>query len=665
MLIILNSITILFLLYNPTLPFPQKLTDTVAENVVQIATEPPSSSSSHDNTVQMELENSTEIAELIAQDYFTGSVLACDNNTAPGRYMVYCSGRLLQAVMAVRLYEDSKTFLDQPMKKNMTGEQIMNAFNERFPTSIANLQKKDVKDFVMEHFDKEGNELANVSIPNFNSNPARLQKILDPEYYSFAMELHQLWNGLYRQMKPEVAEHPDRYSLLYVPHPFILPGGRFREFYYWDAYWIIKGLLASQLYPTARHMILNFAHIINTRGFIPNGGRVYYLRRSQPPLFAAMVYDYYLATQDRQLVADTIPAIEKEFQFWTNRRTVNVTLEVDEGQEETISMFQYNTEAETPRPESFREDVISAKHIKNPDVRRRFFRDIASAAESGWDFSSRWFKDDKNLETIETTNIVPVDLNAFICYNMNILAFFYGELGNPIKHNQWSTSYKQFREQFTRIFYVQSRRGWYDYNIRSKMHNVNFFPTIAVPLFTQCYDPLNYRLAVDVYNQMEESGAFGYEGGVPTSLQKGTAQQWDFPNGWSPLNHMMIEGLRKSTSPIMQQKAFVLAEKWIRSNMDAFKLTGQMWEKYDIAEPRGRLGSGGEYDVQPGFGWTNGVALDLMVTYGDRLKFKKKVELEPNTMAWKSTEYDEESFSSSQSLFTTILVLAFSVLFGI
>ncbi|PIC49815.1 hypothetical protein B9Z55_008296 [Caenorhabditis nigoni] len=599
----------------------------------------------HDNRVHTELTQLTgpEIARLIGSDYFNGSVLPCDNETAPGQWMVYCSGRLLQAVMAVKLYPDSKTFVDQPMKVNQTGESIMEHFEKRFPKPIEQISKKEVAEFVDEFFDKEGNELDVCELPDWKPITEKLAQIKDDTYLAFAQRLHFIWIQLCRQMKPEVKEDPFRFSLIYVPYQFILPGGRFREFYYWDAYWIVKGLIASELYSTARMMILNFAHIIETYGFIPNGGRVYYLRRSQPPFFAPMVYEYYLATQDTQLVMDMIPVIEKEYIFWSQRRSVNITLETQEFNE-TVRMFQYHTEADTPRPESFREDVLSAEPFTTKSKKRAFFKDIGSAAESGWDFSSRWFKDHKNLTTIETTNIVPVDLNAFLCYNMNIMQFFYQLAGNPLKHMEWSSRLSNFRQDFTKVFYVPVRKGWYDYNLRTGSHNTDFFPSNAAPLFAQCYDPLNSQLAVDVYNQMENSGAFSMSGGIPTSMHKETNQQWDYPNGWSPLNHMIIEGLRKSLNPTLQQKAFVLAQKWLETNMQTFNVSNAMWEKYNVQEPQGKLATGGEYEVQAGFGWTNGAALDLIMTYSDRLEYKG-----PLLEGLVGTPPPRKSFSSSSS----------------
>ena len=187
---------------------------------------------------------------------------------------------------------------------------------------------------------------------------------------------------------------------------------------------------------------------------------------------------------------------------------------------------------------------------------------------------------------------------------------------------EWSSRLTNFRQSFTKVFYVASRKGWYDYNLRTGAHNTDFFPSNAAPLFAQCYDPLNSQLAVDVYNQMEASGAFGMSGGIPTSMHKETQQQWDYPNGWRPLNHMIIEGLRKSINPTLQQKAFVLAEKWLETNMQTFNVSNAMWEKYNVQEPQGKLATGGEYEVQVRNGERKCALLREIVIFG-----KKKLKI--------------------------------------
>jgi len=117
---------------------------------------------------------------------------------------------------------------------------------------------------------------------------------------------------------------------------------------------------------------------------------------------------------------------------------------------------------------------------------------------------------------------------------------------------------------------------------------------------------------------MNLTGVLSYSGGIPTS-KINTGQQWDFPNGWPPLNHMIIEGFRKSSNPFMQEAGYQLAAKWVAGNYKVYAATGHMYEKYDVRLGNIKPGGGGEYVVQTGFGWTNGVILDLLYIYGDRM----------------------------------------------
>lgn len=138
--------------------------------------------------------------------------------------------------------------------------------------------------------------------------------------------MNEIWKVLCRKMDPTVEANPSRYSLLYVPKPFVVPGGRFREFYYWDAYWIVKGLLVSGMHETCKYMIQNFVHMVETYGFVPNGGRCYYLRRSQPPLLTGMVYEYFEATHDVDFIREIMPKLEMELEFWDRKRLLKMEI---------------------------------------------------------------------------------------------------------------------------------------------------------------------------------------------------------------------------------------------------------------------------------------------------------------------------------------------------
>ncbi|KIH47622.1 alpha,alpha-trehalase, partial [Ancylostoma duodenale] len=224
-----------------------------------------------------------------------------------------------------------------------------------------------------------------------------------------------------------VRVRPERYSIIPVPNPFVVPGGRFREIYYWDSFFIIKGLLASRMYVTVRGMIENMQYLIEEFGFVPNGNRIYYLNRSQPPLLTWCVHAYYMATNDLVFVEKLLPTLRKEMAFFQTNRSI-----IMEGWPGPL--YRYYVVVDSPRPESYREDIESAAHLHEEADKLKVWGDIAAAAESGRDFSSRWFSQTGpmagKLEGTRTSEIVPVDLNAIICGNLLLMGDLYDAIGD-------------------------------------------------------------------------------------------------------------------------------------------------------------------------------------------------------------------------------------------
>ena len=218
---------------------------------------------------------------------------------------------------------------------------------------------------------------------------------------------------------PVLTRPPDssdaRSSLIPIPNPYVVPGGRFREVYYWDSYFTMLGLVESGRTDLVKNMLDNFAHLIRTVGHIPNGNRTYYLTRSQPPYFAAMVGLYARATDTARAVV-YLDAMEKEYAFWMDgadrvapgkayRRVVRMP--------DSVVLNRYWDDSDEPRPESFRPDVEIGQTVPE-SLRASFYRNARATAESGWDFSSRWMRDPKDLRTLETTDLIPVDLNSLL-----------------------------------------------------------------------------------------------------------------------------------------------------------------------------------------------------------------------------------------------------------
>lgn len=162
------------------------------------------------------------------------------------RSEIYCHGRLLDTIQMARIYNDSKTFVDMKLKQSPDEtlkdfDEFMAKFTDRQPT------KDELQQWVEENFEERGTEFETWTPDDHKKNPKVLDGINDKELRNFASDLNGIWLELGRKMKKDVADNPELYSIIYVENPVIVPGGRFLEFYYWDSYWIIRGLLLSEM----------------------------------------------------------------------------------------------------------------------------------------------------------------------------------------------------------------------------------------------------------------------------------------------------------------------------------------------------------------------------------------------------------------------------------
>ncbi|KAI6190091.1 Trehalase [Aphelenchoides bicaudatus] len=556
------------------------------------------------------------------EDYFTDDRHDAEQMCLPSNFSnskIYCGSKLIEAVNYHALFNDSKSFVDSPLL--FKPDVILDEFEREFGNlNMSEIDPEKLNEFVEKNFDKPTSELT-VCVPDdWHAEPKDIMKIQDPTLRDWALKLNEVWKDLCREINSTIKYELDKHSIIWVDNKFIIPGGRFREFYYWDTLWIIKGLLVSGMYETAKGMARNLGSM-KRFGFVPNGGRIYY-RRSQPPVLSHIVYTIYEGTDDINFVKEMLPLLEQEFQFWENNRK----FPIEHSNGKSYDVYFYRTNTFAPRPESMRVDLLKSAGM-SADEKRDFFQSMASAAESGWDFSSRWFADQKNIQTIETAKIAPIDLNSYMCFSMDILHYLYEIVGDQTNSVKYAKMHNNFLERFDQIFYNKTAGAWYDYNTRTGKHIVYNYPSIATPLFTDCYDRLDEDKPKRLFNLLLETGFFNYSGGIPTSLIE-SHEQWDFPNKFSlsyyKQRHIIIEGLRKSSNPSMQDKAFDIAVKWITGNYKVYNKTNSMFEKYNVIGDVPEPGGGGEYSVQTGFGWSNGIILDLMSTYYDRINLSPK-----------------------------------------
>uniref|UniRef100_A0A2K6TEI3 Trehalase n=1 Tax=Saimiri boliviensis boliviensis TaxID=39432 RepID=A0A2K6TEI3_SAIBB len=510
---------------------------------------------------------------------------------------IYCHGELLHQVQMAKLYQDDKEFVDMPL--SVAPEQVLQTFTELSRGHNHSIPREQLQAFVQEHFQAKGQELQPWTPVDWKDSPRFLQKISDGKLRAWAGQLHQLWKKLGKKMKPEVLSHPERFSLIYSDHPFIVPGGRFVEFYYWDSYWVMEGLLLSEMAETVKGMLQNFLDLVKTYGHVPNGGRVYYLQRSQPPLLTLMMDRYLTHTNDTAFLQENIETLALELDFWIKNRTVSVSV----GGKNYL-LNRYYVPYGGPRPESYSKDAELANTLPEGD-REALWAELKAGAESGWDFSSRWLIGGPNpnsLSSIRTSKLVPVDLNAFLCQAEELMSNFYSRLGNESQAMKYRTLREQRLAALNAVLWDEKAGAWFDYDLENKKKNGEFYPSNLTPLWAGCFsDP---GVADKALKYLEDSQILTYQYGIPTSLQK-TGQQWDFPNAWAPLQDLVIRGLAKAALPRAQEVAFQLAQNWIRTNFDVYSQKSAMYEKYNISNG-GQPGGGGEYEVQvsrPGVGW--------------------------------------------------------------
>ncbi|KAL3095519.1 hypothetical protein niasHS_004125 [Heterodera schachtii] len=573
----------------------------------------------------------------------------------PDLATIFCDGKILEAVNywgeRMLFMRDSKHFVDRPLLKD--AKKVVEEFKTLFDVTewnkfmvseMSEAQVDKLAKFVQQNFGMADGALIEHVPEDWVESPQKFKEIKDKKLRKWATELNKMWKELSKKMPENMDNNGNqRHSLIYLSNPFFVSGGRFREFRYWDCYWMARGLIASGMTKSVKNMCRNFAEMINRFGFVPAGGRIYYNKRSQPPFLTFLVYDYFASTGDIEFLKEIMPTLEKELNFWQTNRSVQIKVNG-----KTKTFYQYRADTKLPRPEAFCQDVELVKEIADPMEKAKIWHEIASASESGWDFSSRWIRKDETdtekpwkLKNLMTTKIVPVDLNAIICGNFEKMAQMYLQIGNKVKSREYHAKYQLFLEDFKSLFYKKEHGIWYDFNFESGTPNEAYYGSAAVPLFTHCYDTIDLSAAVRIFDRMghlDDDKKLISPFGVSTS-QINSSQQWDFPNIFPSTQLMLIEGLRKSGTKRMKDKAKELAQNWVSANFELFNSKNcgaKVWEK--ITANEGLPGRGGEYNAQINVGTAIGVLLDTLVTYGGELNLgkidgsnceQKDLEIEP------------------------------------
>lgn len=514
-------------------------------------------------------------------------------------------GQLFTDVQLARIFPDAKTFVDCVPKRNP----------KLIVADYLKIKNNPAIRFSLKRFVEENFELPSPPQLNYVTKETDVKE-----------HINNLWSVLKREKDKTITGS----SLLPLPNSYIVPGGRFHEIYYWDSYFTMLGLKESGEYELIENMVRNFAYLINTFGHVPNGNRSYYLSRSQPPYFSFMV-KLLADIKGEQVYKEFLPALQKEYDYWMlGASTVKVgqafksVVKLNDG---TV-LNRYWDEHTTARQESYREDVETADEavrqmlasttflndktaeVAAKKLRLKVYRDLRAGAASGWDFSSRWLADGKHLSTIQTTDILPVDLNCLLLNLEYTLELAYKITGKENLRKRYNTLAYKREQSFSNVFSCPELHYFSDYNFKTKKPTgIAAASSLMIASYLLNQNPegkigLGNATAAFIKKHLLK------EGGI-VSTAESTTQQWDSPNGWAPLQWIAVNALERTEQHDLAKE---IALRWIKLNKEVFARTGKLMEKYNVVDTHLEAG-GGEYAGQDGFGWTNGVYLALMNKY--------------------------------------------------
>jgi alpha,alpha-trehalase len=450
---------------------------------------------------------------------------------------------------------------------------------------------------------------------------------------------------------PAPIEHPGQtdmsaikqHGLLYLPNSYVVPGGRFNEMYGWDSYFIILGLVRDGRLDLARGMIENFFFEIEHYGTVLNANRTYYLTRSQPPFLSSMIDSVYSAQKeaghpDKAWLARAYDIAAKDYENWIHDPHMA-------GSTGLSRYFDYGT---GPAPESVQDETgvyrrvagyfvahpeFSGSYLvaKKSDTRQSdagfsygikicdepdnkvsavcdssgsvnlspdYYKGDRSMRESGFDISFRF-----GPYGAATHHYAPVCLNSLLYKTEKDLQEIAQQLGKNDDAKKWGERAEQRKKLINQYLWDQDRGMFFDYNFDKSARSTYEYSATFYPLWAGLASP---EQAQAVARNLK---IFERPGGVAMSPYE-TGGQWDFPYGWAPLQVITVDGLRRYK---FDADADRVSSEFLSTVGANFKREGTIREKYDVVtrSSEAHVTAGYQANVV-GFGWTNGVYLQLL-----------------------------------------------------
>jgi alpha,alpha-trehalase len=424
-----------------------------------------------------------------------------------------------------------------------------------------------------------------------------------------------------------------QHGLLYLPNPYVVPGGRFNEMYGWDSYFIQVGLLRDGEIELAKDMIDNFLYQIDNYGKILNANRTYYLTRSQPPFLTQMILGVYRKTRDRRWLQSTVPAIEKTYRLWTEEphltKSTGLARYYDFGdgpapeavadERDAQGRTHYDRVKEYYRTHEVKDYDVSKFYDKEKDqLTALFYKGDRSMRESGFDPSNRFGP--FSADIIEHNSVC---LNSLLYLMETETAEIMKLTGRARDASRWLDRARARKAQINRLMWDAKDGLYYDYNVAEKRVRRYPFATTFYPLWAGIADRAQAARVVANLHRFERPG------GLLTSTQV-TGSQWDAPFGWAPLQLIAVNGLRRYG---YNQEADRLAVNFLSLVLKEFIAHNTIVEKYDVEARKSQISAGlkfGYTSNEIGFGWTNAAFIEI---YAGLPESKKQDVLRLNGIA--------------------------------
>jgi alpha,alpha-trehalase len=432
-------------------------------------------------------------------------------------------------------------------------------------------------------------------------------------------------------------------GLLYLPNPYVVPGGRFNEMYGWDSYFIIRGLVRDGQLDMARNMIENFFFEIEHYGAILNANRTYYFTRSQPPFLTSMIMAYEDAQkaaghEDHEWLARAYGYAQRDYQLWTREPKLagNTGLsryyDLGEGpvpemgddptyySDVTSSLLalhddsaeNYLASGQDDNPAQlgpvFRVEVCAVqdaapetRHCSEPrhvSLSEDYYKGDRAMRESGFDISFRF-----GPYSGSTHHYAPVCLNSLLYKAEQDLAQMADALGRAQESAKWKQLAEARKAAMNKYFWNEQAGMFFDYDFLHGHQSNYYYATAFYPLWAGLATPEQAQALERNLNHFEHPGGIAMSDRV-------TGMQWDLPYGWAPLQLIPVEGLRRYG---FNDDADRVSQEFVSDVYDNFKRDQTIREKYNVItrSTQAQVAAGYKTNVV-GFGWTNGVTLVLM-----------------------------------------------------